>query len=118
MTDFVYKVLTLADDAAFATDPDRGYGGSPDDLRDGYIHLSNRDQLAGTLAAHYRAPETVMLLTLAVSALPPDRLRWERSRGGALFPHLYDRLPAAAVARRDLLCRDPDGTFILPWGML
>lgn len=114
MPSFIYKILTVADDAAFAAAADAGYAGSADDRRDGFIHLSTREQLAGTLAAHYASAGEVVLLRVAVAALPAAALRWEPARGGALFPHLYDVLPGHAVVRRDRLRRGADGLFILP----
>lgn len=96
----VYKLLRAADwerlSAAGA------WAGSPDDLRDGYVHLSAADQVAGTLARYFAdVPE---LLLLAVDpALLGTQLRYEPSRGGALFPHLYAPLPVGAcqaLARR------------------
>lgn len=115
MTSVVYKILSLADDAAFAAAPDAGYAGSAHDRRDGFIHLSARDQLAGTLAIHYAEPDAVMLLSVAVEALPAGALKWEPSRGGALFPHLHAILPGRAILRRDCLRRGPSGSFVLPW---
>ncbi|MDA5194692.1 DUF952 domain-containing protein [Govanella unica] len=115
MTSPIYKILSLTDDAAFAAAPEAGYAGSSDDARDGYIHFSTREQLAGTLAAHYRGLDEVMLLTVVVEGLPSIALKWEESRGGQLFPHLYAVLPGRAVLCRDRLRRGTSGLFVLPW---
>lgn len=74
------------------------WDGSADDLRDGFIHLSTRDQLAGTIAKHFSGRRDLVLLAIDPDSLGP-KLRWEPSRGGALFPHLYAPLPLAAVIR-------------------
>lgn len=72
------------------------YGGSPDDLRDGYIHLSFADQIEGTAARHFRNRTGLLLIAFSIDALGP-LLRNEASRDGALFPHLYADLPAIAA---------------------
>lgn len=77
------------------------WDGSSADLRDGFIHLSRGDQVAGTLAKHYAGHDDLVLLWLPTEALPEDQLRWEPSRGGALFPHLYGPLWRSWVARAD-----------------
>lgn len=64
------------------------FAGSPDDERDGFVHLSTREQLPGTLAKHFPGESDLTILALDVAAMG-DALRWEPSRGGALFPHLY-----------------------------
>lgn len=66
----------------------RVFAGSPDDLRDGYIHISTPEQAPGTLAKWFADDAGVVALTLDADALGPD-LKWEPSRGGQLFPHLY-----------------------------
>jgi pimeloyl-ACP methyl ester carboxylesterase/uncharacterized protein (DUF952 family) len=73
---------------------------SPLDLRDGFIHLSARGQLAGTLAAHFAGVEGLSLLAIDPGRLPAGALRWEASRGGRRFPHLYGALPEAAIVAR------------------
>ena len=89
----VYKILTAADwQAATASGL---YAGSADDIRDGFIHLSTREQLAETAARHFRGRSDLVLVALDAVRLGPQ-LRWEPSRGGALFPHLYDLLDVAA----------------------
>lgn len=82
----VIKLLRAAEWQAF--EAEGIFHGSPDDLRDGYIHLSSPDQVAGTLAKWFAGEQGVMLVGFEVEALGED-LRWEPSRGGALFPHLY-----------------------------
>ncbi len=69
---------------------------SLDDVRDGYIHLSTRAQLAGTLRKHFNGQTDLVLLAVDAEQLGPA-LRWESSRGGQLFPHLYGELEQRAV---------------------
>jgi uncharacterized protein (DUF952 family) len=72
--------------------------GSADDLRDGFIHLSTHSQLTGTLNRHFAGETGLIVLEIAADRLNAD-LKWEPSRDGALFPHLYDVLPWDAVIR-------------------
>ncbi len=72
------------------------WAGSPHDLRDGFIHFSTADQLVGTLQKHYAGQTDLMLLSIAAESLG-DALKWEPSRGGDLFPHLYGTLTIALI---------------------
>lgn len=72
------------------------YRGNADDARDGFIHLSAADQVAGTAARHYAGRSDLLLVTVDAGALG-DALKWEVSRGGARFPHLYGDLLLSAV---------------------
>jgi uncharacterized protein (DUF952 family) len=108
---FVFKVATRA--AWEAACRDGAYTGSADDLRDGFIHLSLRAQLPGTLAKHFRGQHDLVLIQFETHALG-DALRWEVSRGGERFPHLYAALPTGkAVAACDLQL-GIDGIPVLP----
>lgn len=69
---------------------------SADDARDGYIHLSTREQLAGTLRKHFGGLPGLVLLAVEPRQLGAQ-LRWEPSRAGQEFPHLYGELPVSAV---------------------
>ncbi len=71
---------------------------SPVDLRDGFVHLSAAHQVHETAARHFRGREGLVVLAIDPAALPSGALRWEVSRGGERFPHLYGDLPRAAVA--------------------
>lgn len=82
----VFKLLRAPEWAAFEASGQ--FAGSPDDRRDGYIHLSAAEQVEGTFAKYFAGDTGVVRLTLDVDALG-EALRWEPSRGGALFPHLY-----------------------------
>lgn len=72
------------------------FAGAPVDLRDGYIHFSTAEQLDETLAKHFAGQTELLLIAVEADTLG-DALRWEVSRGGALFPHLYAPLPITAA---------------------
>ena len=72
--------------------------GSADDLRDGFIHLSTHSQLAGTLERHFAGETGLIVLEITADRLHAG-LKWEPSRDGALFPHLYGVLPLNAIIR-------------------
>jgi uncharacterized protein (DUF952 family) len=107
----IYKILSRA---AWEQALSRAaFGGSEHDARDGFIHFSTAAQVAETAAKHFaRAPELV-LLWVDVAALG-RALRWEPSRGGALFPHLYAELPTSAVTRVEPLGLDAEGVHVFP----
>jgi uncharacterized protein (DUF952 family) len=72
------------------------FAGSAVDRKDGYIHFSTARQLRETARRHFAGEPDLMLLAVEAEALGPD-LRWEKSRGGDLFPHLYAPLEVANV---------------------
>jgi uncharacterized protein (DUF952 family) len=72
------------------------FAGAPIDLADGYIHLSTADQLGETLSKHFAGQADLVIAEIDLAALG-DAVRWEVSRGGALFPHIYADLPLSAV---------------------
>jgi uncharacterized protein (DUF952 family) len=85
----VYKIVVETD---WRTAQRSGfYRGSADDQRDGYIHLSFAEQVEGTAARHFNHQSGLLLIAFDAEKLG-DALRLERSRGGALFPHLYAEL--------------------------
>jgi uncharacterized protein (DUF952 family) len=84
------------------------FEGSEVDRRDGFIHFSTAEQVADTAARHFAGERDLVLVAVDAAALDPD-LKWEPSRGGALFPHLYGALDVAAVRRVDPLPLGPDG---------
>ena len=92
--DTAYKILTSEQWAQFQADG--VFHGAPVDLADGYIHLSAADQVAGTLDKHF-AGQTALVIAEVDLAVLGDSIKWEASRGGALFPHIYGPLPMAAV---------------------
>lgn len=89
MEKFVFKIL---DQTQWAILKDEGsFFGSPDDLRDGFIHLSFAEQVEGTLEKHFSGRSHLLLLKLSVESLD-QHLRIESSRGGQDFPHLHRSL--------------------------
>lgn len=106
----VYKILT---DAEWAAARAAGaFKGSAVDVQDGYIHLSTGEQAAETARRHFAGRTDLMLLELEADDLGVE-LRWEPSRGGALFPHLYSPLPAGKVLSARPLALGPDGAPII-----
>src|SRR5215469_4434228 len=72
------------------------YTGSAKDRADGFLHFSTAEQLMGTLTRYYADAHDLVLVAVNADALGPA-LKFEPSRDGALFPHLYDALPLTAV---------------------
>jgi|SRR5665811_110596 len=114
MSQPVYKIL--ADAAYDAAKSEGRFLGTSDDLRDGFIHLSAPHQVEGTLAKHYAGQEDLVLLTLDAGKLG-ESLKWEESRGGDLFPHLYAPLTLDAIVSVEPLALDDDNCHILPEGV-
>src|SRR6266436_9783986 len=89
------------------------YRGSPDDIRDGFIHFSTASQLAETASKHFFGQTGLFLIEVDADALG-DALRWEPSRNDELFPHLYGELDLGAVTNvLDMHARS-DGTHDIP----
>jgi uncharacterized protein (DUF952 family) len=107
----IYKIATAESYAAAAATG--RYDGMPVDLTDGYIHFSTAAQAPETLARHFAGQEDLVLIAVRTSDVA-DKLRWEPSRGGALFPHLYGRLPLSAVAWTAPIAVAEDGSCNLP----
>ena len=89
------------------------YHGSREDRADGFLHFSTATQIA-TSAAKHRKGETDLILLAVDSDTLGDALRWEPSRGGELFPHLYAPLSLAAVRWVKQLPRAADGSHNFP----
>lgn len=89
------------------------YRGSAADARDGFIHFSTAAQLAGTLAKHFSGQRELLLVAVDVEALGAA-LKWEPSRGGDLFPHLYAALPLSAVCWTTPVPDEISGQRVLP----
>lgn len=94
MNSTAFKILTADQWAAFESDG--VFGGAPIDIADGYVHLSTADQLEETLAKHFAGQDSLVIAEIDLNALG-DTVRWEVSRGDALFPHVYGVLPMHAV---------------------
>ncbi|MEY4269604.1 MAG: hypothetical protein RLZZ58_820 [Pseudomonadota bacterium] len=94
MSATAFKILTADQWADFARAGT--FLGAPADLADGYIHLSTADQLAETLAKHFTGQAGLVIAEVNLDALGAA-VKWEVSRGGALFPHVYGALPMDTV---------------------
>ena len=102
----------IVDAAEWAAACEAGvYGGSAVDLEDGYIHLSTAEQLEETARRHYAGRERLRLLEVDLDLL--DAVKWEPSRGGALFPHQHGHLPVAAVLTDRPLSVSVEGDMIV-----
>ena len=107
----IYKICSAS--AWREAERQGAFRGSADDKRDGFIHFSTASQLAGTVAKHF-AGQTGLFLIAVDSDVLGDALRWEPSRGGDLFPHLYGELDTGMVLDfRDLRVRS-DGSHDIP----
>jgi uncharacterized protein (DUF952 family) len=89
------------------------FTGAPVDLADGYIHFSTAAQAQETAARHFAGQADLVLVAVDAAALGAA-LRYEPSRGGAMFPHLYGTLPLAAVRWVKPLPLGPDGQHVFP----
>ena len=111
MTSIVYK---LVDRAAWrAAETTGSFTGSAVDLRDGFIHFSSATQVRETAARHFAGQADLLLVAVDAAALGAA-LRWEPSRGGALFPHLYGPLPLDAVRSVASIGLDAGGHHVFP----
>lgn len=113
MSQIIYKIAprTLWDQAV-----ETGvFEGAPIDLADGFIHFSTGEQVRETAARHF-AGQSDLLLIAVDDGVFGDAMRYEVSRGGALFPHLYAPLPVSAALWVKNLPLGPDGSHIFPDG--
>lgn len=101
----IYKVLRQDEFRQFTLSGRTA--GAPVDLADGYIHLSTAVQLAGTLAKHFSGERDLHLLALDSESLTD--LKWEPSRGGDLFPHLYREMLQSDLQWARPLLLGPNG---------
>ena len=111
MSPSIYKILTPEQwQAALERDV---FEGAPVDLADGYIHFSTRQQVEETAAKHFKGKGALILVSFNAGNFG-DNLKWEPSRGGDLFPHLYAKLdPKLAVKVHDLQMKK-DGSHHFP----
>ena len=102
----IYKICTASE----WRDAERAgvYRGSAVDVKDGFIHFSTAEQAAETAAKWFAIQRDLVLVAVDADALG-DKLKWEPSRGGALFPHLHGELSLKAVQRVDPLPLDETG---------
>jgi uncharacterized protein (DUF952 family) len=107
-----YKILTADEWVALNADI---FQGAAIDKADGFIHLSTASQLTETVDRHFSGQENLIIAAIDLVALG-DAVRWEPSRNGELFPHVYARLALEAVIAWRPLERHLDGTVHLPTG--
>ena len=107
----IYKIFRRPEWEALNTDGETE--GAPVDLADGFIHFSTAEQAAETAAKHFAGAEGLILAAIEADSLG-EALKWEPSRGGALFPHLYAPLPTSHVLWEKPLEMTNDGSHIIP----
>lgn len=107
-----YKILTA--DQLATLEAEGRFDGAPIDLADGYIHLSTATQAAETIAKHFAGQSDIHIAAIDLDALG-DAVRWEPSRGGQLFPHLYGvPITLDIVIAYSPVAYEPDGSLRLP----
>lgn len=107
----VYKILTYSEWEE--ANNSNHFDGSVLDQMDGFIHLSTQEQVANTLAIHFKGQDKLILLSFKAEYL--ENLKWEKSRDGLLFPHLYDKLPMQEYQNYWLLTVNEEGIPLSPW---
>lgn len=112
MTRSIFKILS-ADQWTLAQSEGE-IRGAPIDFQDGFIHLSARDQVEETVAKHFADQDDLVLIQVDEAKLV-DTLRWEESRGGALYSHVYGTIPCGAVVQTWPLQRNRNGQHRFPW---
>jgi len=112
--ELIYKIAT--NEVAEASRAAGAFTGMPVDAADGYVHFSTAAQLTETLRLHFKGQGDLVLMAVRTADLG-SALRWESSRGGALFPHLYGPLPMSQVVREATVAVDSDGNCPLPEGV-
>ena len=111
---FIYKISPRAEwDAAITAGV---FTGAPVDIADGFIHFSTAGQVSETAAKHFRGQTDLLLIRVDALALG-EALRWEPSRGGDLFPHLYAPLDVAHAGKVYELPLGGDGVPQIPEGL-
>ncbi len=107
-------IYHLADKDCWIEQAEEGaYKGRPEDLGDGFLHFSNAQQIVKSAAVHKAGQPNLVLLAVDDEMLG-DELKWEESRGGALFPHIYGEVPMDAVINAHPLSLDDEGLHIFP----
>jgi uncharacterized protein (DUF952 family) len=105
-----YKILT---EAEFADLQAGRFAGAPIDIADGYIHLSTAEQVAETLQRHFAGAQNLVIAAVDINTLGA-KIRWEISRGGALFPHLYGALTMDDITAFGPVSYNQNGVLRLP----
>ena len=111
MNRFIYKIATKEEWRA--AEAAGRFDGAPIDVQDGFIHFSTARQVGETAARHFAGKGDLLLVEIDAHALG-DALKYETSRGGDLFPHLYAALDLESVTRSWPLPLDSDGNHVFP----
>jgi len=111
----IYKIVPA--DLWRTAEAEGRFAGSPVDARDGFIHFSTAAQVRETAARHFAGVAGLLLVEVSGATLAGLDLRWEPSRGGSLFPHLYGDLPLDAVRAVRPLPLDGAGRHVFPDGI-
>ncbi|TPW20433.1 MAG: hypothetical protein FD126_1691 [Elusimicrobia bacterium] len=110
----IYKLLRAEEWALFQNQT--YFKGAPVDVKDGYIHFSTAEQVKETAAKHFAGVAGLVLAEVDPRQLGAA-LKWEPSRGGQLFPHLYSPMTMKAVVKTWTLTLGPDGKHSFPNSM-
>jgi len=110
----IFKIFRKAEWQTLRTE--KRTSGAPIDVADGYIHFSTGEQVEETAAKHFADADDLFLASFDSDALG-DALKWEPSRGGALFPHLYRELLIEDVEWAQPLPLE-NGAHVFPAGLL
>ena len=105
----IYKIVP--EDLWRNAERDGVFAGAPVDLADGFIHFSTAAQTQETADKHFAGQANLLLVAIESTDLGAG-LRWEPSRGGQLFPHLYGPIPTAAARRVRAVAREAGGGFV------
>ncbi len=108
---YVYKVASR--EVYEASQEEGTFVGQPIDLEDGFVHFSTAAQLGDTIRLYFAGLERQVLFAVPVARFG-EAMKWEVSRGGDLFPHLYGELPMSSVTRMADLDVPADGIVTLP----
>jgi uncharacterized protein (DUF952 family) len=112
MDHIVYKIVPS--DLWSEAETSGWFKGASIDLADGFIHLSTREQVAETARLYFGGQTGLLLIALDGDALG-DRLVYETSRNGALFPHFYGEIPVTAVVSKYVMTLNERGEFVFPF---
>jgi uncharacterized protein (DUF952 family) len=105
----IFKIVHAAEWAAASGN----FEGSDKDRADGFLHFSTAEQIPGTLARHYAGAKDLVLVAVDETALG-SALKYEPSRDGALFPHLYAHLPLCSVKWVRTIFHSQENGFVMP----
>ena len=111
MTQWIFKILRPRERQEAAGNPN--YPGSSADINDGFIHFSTAEQMEGTASKHFSDTDSIQVLAFRSDCWAAASLKWEPSRGGALFPHLYGPLDIALAENEWTIERNANGAFDL-----